>query len=175
MMHHRHRRGLHWGLFALTSLIACSGSSSNTAETATPQAPATSSAQSPPPAVTPQQAHGAVFLEQSVPSQMVADAEYTVSIRMRNTGSATWTAADNYRIGSVNPPDNEVWGLRRVGVANPVAPGMDVTFNFALKAPQTPGEYNFQWRMVQDGGEWFGDTTPNLPIAVSARTSKEPR
>ena len=174
MMRQRNRRGSSWGLFALIPLMACGGSSSNTSQTATTQTPATTLAQAPPPAA-PRQAHAATFVEQAVPSQMVADADYMVSIRMRNTGTDTWSATDNYRIGSINPPDNEVWGLRRVSVPTSVSPGAEATFGFALKAPRTPGEYNFQWRMVQDGVEWFGDPTPNVLIAVSAGTTKEPR
>jgi hypothetical protein len=55
-----------------------------------------------------------------------------------------------------------------VAVPAVIAPGSEVTFTFALKAPQMPGEYNFQWRMVQDGVEWFGDPTPNVAVAVVA-------
>ncbi|MDD4988722.1 MAG: hypothetical protein PHS68_07505, partial [Candidatus Izemoplasmatales bacterium] len=35
-----------------------------------------------------------------------------------------------------------------------------------VKAPATPGTYNFQWQMVQDGVEWLGDKTPNVVVAV---------
>jgi hypothetical protein len=120
-------------------------------------------------------ARAATFVDQNVPSQMVADQGYTASVRMRNTGTVSWTAADNYRIGSVNPPDNEAWGFRRVTVPFVVAPGAEATFTFALKAPQTPGEYNFQWRMVQDGVEWFGEETPNVLVAVAGPVGKEER
>jgi hypothetical protein len=119
--------------------------------------------------------HAATFVDQSVPTQMVADQGYTASVRMRNTGTVLWAAADNYRIGSVNPLDNEVWGFRRATVPVSVAPGAAVTFTLALKAPRTPGEYNFQWRMVQDGVEWFGDETPNVLVTVSGPTGKEQR
>ena len=100
---------------------------------------------------------------------MVADQNYTVSVRMRNTGTAAWSAAQNYRLGSVNPPDNEIWGFRRVAVPVVVAPGAEVTFAFALRAPRTPGDYTFQWRMVQDGVEWFGEETPNVSVNVGGQ------
>jgi len=161
MMRHPNRCRLHWSLFASILLVACSGSSSNTTKSATTSG-------QPAPAAVSQETHAAAFVEQTVPAQMAADGEYTVSVRMRNTGKMAWSAADSYRIGSVNPLDNEVWGLRRVAVPAVIAPGSEVTFTFALKAPQMPGEYNFQWRMVQDGVEWFGDPTPNVAVAVVA-------
>jgi hypothetical protein len=114
-----------------------------------------------------------MFVDQTVPPQMAADGSYTVSIRMRNTGAAAWTPTETYRIGSLNPIDNEVWGFRRVAVPGVIAPGTEATFTFALKAPRTPGEYNFQWRMVQDGVEWFGEETPNVLVTVAGQLSKE--
>jgi hypothetical protein len=120
-------------------------------------------------------ARAAAFVDQTVPAEMVPDQNYTVSLRMRNTGTAKWTAAESYRVGTVNPIDNDVWGFRRVAVPVDVAPGAEVTFTFALKAPRTPGQYNFQWRMVQDGVEWFGEETPNLLISVGGPVSKEAR
>jgi uncharacterized repeat protein (TIGR03803 family) len=110
----------------------------------------------------------AVFVGQSVPSQMVAGHSYQVSVTMRNTGSGTWTASQLYRLGSQNPQDNTLWGTGRVGLPGPVAPGQQVTFNFTVTAPAKVGSYNFQWRVVQDGVEWFGGYTPDVPVAVVA-------
>jgi Ig-like domain from next to BRCA1 gene len=120
-------------------------------------------------------ARAAAFVDQTVPAEMVTDQNYTVSLRMRNTGTTKWTNAQQYRVGSVNPPDNDVWGFHRVAVPADVAPGAEVTFTFALKAPRTPGQYNFQWRMVQDGVEWFGEETPNVLVTVGGQVSKEAR
>jgi hypothetical protein len=118
-------------------------------------------------------ARAAAFVDQTVPAEMAPDQNYTVSVRMRNTGTATWTAAESYRIGSLNPIDNDTWGFRRVVVPAAIAPGAEATFTFALKAPRMPGEYNFQWRMVQEGVEWFGDETPNVSIAVGGAVAKD--
>lgn len=51
-------------------------------------------------------------------------------------------------------------------VPHVVAPGAEVSFNFDVTAPSVPGFYNFQWRMVQDGVEWFGEYTPATLIDV---------
>lgn len=49
-----------------------------------------------------------------------------------------------------------------------VAPNNVMQFNFPVTAPSTPGTYNFQWQMVQDGVEWFGALTPNVAVNVLA-------
>lgn len=108
----------------------------------------------------------AEFVWQDVPRIMVSFESYDVSITMRNTGSTTWTAGTNYRLGSQNPQDNIRWGLARVELPHSVPPGGEVTFTFTVTPPRTIGNYNFQWRMVQDGVAWFGSYTPNLLISV---------
>jgi hypothetical protein len=42
-----------------------------------------------------------------------------------------------------------------------------VTFQFNIQAPQLPGDHRFQWRMVQEMVEWFGDYTPDTSIGIS--------
>jgi RHS repeat-associated protein len=102
---------------------------------------------------------------QNVPSAMIAGQSYTLSVKMLNTGSNTWTTANHYNLGSAN--DNGAWSLYRVAVPSSIAPGQESTFTFTVTAPATPGTYNFQWRMVQDYVEWFGDTSTNVAVSVS--------
>jgi hypothetical protein len=97
---------------------------------------------------------------------MTAGEFSTVSITMKNTGNTTWTAGTNYRLGSQNPQDNMTWGLNRVALPNDVPPGATVTFTFDVFAPAKSGTFNLQWRMVQDGVEWFGPLTPNVAVSV---------
>lgn len=108
----------------------------------------------------------AQFISQSVKSVMTAGEFSTVSITMKNTGTTTWTAGTNYRLGSQNPQDNMTWGLNRVALPNDVPPGATVTFTFDVFAPAKSGTFNLQWRMVQDGVEWFGPLTPNVAVSV---------
>ncbi len=98
---------------------------------------------------------------------MVTGQSYAVSVQMQNTGTATWTTADNYRLGSQNPSDNVTWGTGRATLPGSIAPGQSATFSFNVTAPTTPGTYNFQWRMVQDGVAWFGPATTNVAIQVA--------
>jgi len=108
----------------------------------------------------------AQFISQSVPGSMYTFEPYSVSVTMKNIGNTTWQAGTLFALGSQNPQDNTRWGMSRVPLPNPVAPGAQVTFSFIVNAPATPGKYNFQWRMVQDNVGWFGDLTPNVQVSV---------
>jgi RHS repeat-associated protein len=114
----------------------------------------------------------AVFVSQSVPAAMVTGAVYNVTVSMRNTGNTTWSSAGAYFIGSQNPENNATWGGARVAMPAPVEPGGQANFAFQVTAPRTPGMYNFQWRMVQEGVAWFGAYSPNVAVTVSAPAAR---
>jgi hypothetical protein len=120
--------------------------------------------------VQPPPQRSATFVRQTVPTRIMAGLSANVQVTMRNTGATTWTSggATPFRLGSQNPQDNQRWGLSRVAL--PVAqvpPGAEVTFNFTIQIPLTPGSFNFQWRMVQESVDWFGDSSPNVSIRVT--------
>jgi hypothetical protein len=113
--------------------------------------------------------NGAAYVSQSVPTTLSCGEHAVVSVTMQNNDSTTWdnNAPLPYSLGSQNPQDNYTWGFNRVSVgATPVQPGGTKTFTFTITAPDVAGDYDFQWRMVQDGKEWFGDSTPNVVIQV---------
>jgi len=114
--------------------------------------------------------NSAQFVSQSVPQTMTAGQTYAVWVRMKNIGSNTWTSQGAYSLGSQNAQDNTTWGMGRVALPSSVASGSEVTFNFTVTAPSTTGSYNFQWRMVQDGVEWFGAFSPNVSITVNSQS-----
>jgi RHS repeat-associated protein len=109
----------------------------------------------------------AAFVSQSVPAVMATGQVYPVSITLRNTGAATWTAAENYRLISKNPDHNNRWGLTFVGLpgGTSVAPGQEVTFGFNVTGPAS-GEHSFQWKMDKSGTEQFGPSTPEVLVRV---------
>lgn len=107
----------------------------------------------------------AAFVAQSVPTTMVAGQSYAVVVQMRNEGSAVWRPAEGYRLGIVNVPGS-TWGLSRVELSGDIAKGATSQLAFTAKAPSSAGTYNFQWRMLQEGVEWFGATTPNVAVRV---------
>lgn len=105
---------------------------------------------------------------QNVPTAAGTGQSFPVSVTMKNIGTTTWTGADQYKLGSQNPENNSTWGLIRVNVPTTVSPGQEITFNFNPTAPASPGNYNFQWRMLREGVQWFGDFTPNVVINVTS-------
>jgi hypothetical protein len=110
----------------------------------------------------------AAFVSQSVPATMARGATATVSVTMRNSGTAVWTRAGGYRLGSQNPQDNLTWGIGRVELeaGDSIANGQQKTFTFTIRAPSTAGAYDFQWRMLQEGVQWFGAFSSNVVIQV---------
>lgn len=70
---------------------------------------------------------------------------------------------------SVVEPD---LGVSRIPLpAEPIAPGTEALFSFAVTAPAISGVYNFQYQMVNDGVELFGDRSANLAIRVEFPTN----
>jgi YD repeat-containing protein len=125
---------------------------------------------SPSPSPSPTQTNAATFVSQTVPATMTAGGSYPVTVKMRNTGATTWSAAHLYRLGSQGPQDNSLWGRSRIYLSSEVAPGAEATFSFIVIAPYSgadePGPANFQWRMVQDGDGWFGDSSQNQSVTI---------
>ena len=110
----------------------------------------------------------AVYLRQEVPENMNPGETATVSITMRNTGQSTWTDSDNYMLGSWNPEDNNTWDIKRVALdqGEQIAPNENKIFEFEITAPSQPGKYYFQWRMMEEDIEWFGNETSRVLISV---------
>src|SRR5262245_39732543 len=93
---------------------------------------------------------------------------------MMNNGTTTWTSADSYHLGSYNPYDNWTWQRNRVALdaGESIAPVAQKQFTFSVTALSTPGVYNFQWEMVQDGVEWFGVPSPNVVVTTAVEIGR---
>jgi glucose/arabinose dehydrogenase len=111
-------------------------------------------------------ADAAQFISQTAPASMKTGQTYAISITVKNVGTKTWDPT-TFRLGSANARDNLTWGLNRVFLTSPVAPGAQVTFKFNVRAPQTRGTYNFQWQMVEENVMWFGPLSTNVKIKVT--------
>lgn len=113
----------------------------------------------------------AAFVRQTVPTTMIAGRSYSVSVTMRNTGTGTWApgGAHPFLLGSQYPQDNMVWGPNRRQLTGPVASGSEATFDFTVVAPAA-GTCHFQWRMVQEGLQWFGAPSPDVAVSVTPAT-----
>ena len=108
------------------------------------------------------------YISQTAPSEVSANEVFTATVTFKNTSAIAWTTATNYRVGTQSPQDNTLWGFNRVQLPHDVAPGEEVTFTKELTAPgiNDPYGYSLQWRMVQDGVEWFGDKSELRSIIV---------
>jgi RHS repeat-associated protein len=114
--------------------------------------------------------NGAEFVSHVPPvSPIIAGQPFSYSITMRNSGTTTWAAGSSHFLGALNPQLNAKWGTDRILLSSPVAPGATYTFSFSgvLPATTASGTHNFQWQMLQDGVEWFGQPSTNLPVTVA--------
>ncbi len=112
-------------------------------------------------------ARDAKFISQEVPTTMVGGQTYSVSLTFQNKGTSDWSQLGNFKLGSQNPQDTMRWGLNRVLFgAGTVTTGQYKTFTFNVTAPTAPGTHNFQWQMLQEGVEWFGERSANVSVLV---------
>src|SRR5262249_26979595 len=57
----------------------------------------------------------AIFKNQTVSTVMIAGQTQTVSVKMKNVGTNSWTSDGAYRLISQSPQNNTTWGLNRIG------------------------------------------------------------
>jgi arylsulfatase A-like enzyme len=100
----------------------------------------------------------AEFIMQEMPD-LVAGESLTVQISMKNSGTSSWTRSGQFKLGSQGPADNQTWGPRRILLdeGDSIVPGAEKTFIFEISVPESDGIHNFQWQMIQEGEEWFGE------------------
>ena len=127
-----------------------------------------------------QPAYSAAFVSQTIPSFIEIQTPTSVSLTMRNTGTATWRQADgDIFLATQEPQDNFYWCIQgnrygslsgnRVLLPNDVAPQQEVTFNFEVKplgcrfAAPSP----LQFRMLSQTYGTFGEETPDPKVDVS--------
>jgi subtilisin family serine protease len=115
----------------------------------------------------------AAVVSNTIPATMTAGQKYTVAITMRNTGTTAWSEGDRIRLGAVGDGTGDAarFGAMRVTIPTgvSVAPGASHTFAFTMTAPATAGTYTPQYRMLQEGNRWFGETSPKA-VQVTAAT-----
>ncbi|MCY1017704.1 hypothetical protein [Pyxidicoccus sp. MSG2] len=114
--------------------------------------------------------NNATFVSQSFPAWVSSGGSFSASVTLRNTGTVPWSRLTAHRLGSQSPQDNTNWGLQRVDlpVGVVIYPGQTATFSFTARAPSvnTSTSMAWQWRMVQEMIQWFGDFTPYRSIAI---------
>jgi len=111
--------------------------------------------------------HDARFVAQTAPSTVQTNQRFSVSLRWLNTGTPTWEGVNGLRLNSQNPAGNTTWGASTLSLAEDLVPtGQQIEVLLDAIAPATPGTYNFQWRLSQNGAGLFGEPSVNLAINV---------
>jgi len=117
------------------------------------------------------------FVSQSVATSVQPGQSFQITITWNNIGTASWTGQD-VNLGSQNPVNNTTWGTARLGFspAYTVPAKVQVVMTLPITAPSTPGVYQFQWQLTQDGGVgFFGDKSPNVAITVGTPSTLPPQ
>ena len=123
--------------------------------------------------------------ESAVPVSLAPGATGTATVRVVNTGSATWTAGTAYRLGA-GPANALPWtafacggymngpGDGRVFLCHDVPPGAGHDFRFGVVLPTTASApARLSVRMVRDGVAWFG-LEQSFLVAPELRCSAAP-
>jgi len=126
-------------------------------------------------------AYSAKVISAYVPEQMEVGATAVVSLTVKNTGTATWSAAELYRLATLNQNSVKWINLQDGGefralndqraylnVADSVAPGATKQFRFAIEAPNTEGQAIFAANIVRDGAAWMTGTGISRFIKIVA-------
>jgi len=122
----------------------------------------------------------AEYVSMDVPKQLITDQVFQVKIVMKNTGSQDWgpASATHAFLRSQDPPDNTTWGTNFIiqGQGRTVKSSQEFAFVSYLKAPGTPGEYAFQWRLAKKEQDraFFGQPTAREMIRVQQRPAEPP-
>lgn len=113
---------------------------------------------------------GAEVVSETIPSTVAPNDIIPVTIRMRNTGSETWTAGSTYVLTSLNSPVT-LWGTTAVNVPSTTANGQEVDFNFNMVVPNTVSMETLSYRMQKSGGTGlFGDAHTEMVDISGAET-----
>ena len=102
---------------------------------------------------------------QLVPGEVVAGQRFNAAFRVENIGKTAWDRDAGYQLAALG---SDVWGVNNIelGAGVHIAPGEIASFSASFKAPESAGEYAFQWQM-QHNNTFFGDVSTPVNIVVS--------
>lgn len=119
-------------------------------------------------------ANAAEIISVTAPEYMEEEEVANIDVEVKNIGTATWTAATDYKLGSLlflnyyplvtenqfnwnGTTDSPLNQRLLLDGEDSIAPGQTKTFSFTVKAPKTRGTYTLSGRMIREGVEWFGE------------------
>ncbi|MEE9386799.1 MAG: sulfatase-like hydrolase/transferase [Nannocystaceae bacterium] len=105
------------------------------------------------------------------PSSFAVDRHLLVPMRLRNTGTVTWTEGDYLSYHWLTRSHEMVAEGARTAFPQAVPPGAAVELSARLEAPPKPGDYLLRWSPVREQVRWF-DRAPDhandeVPVTVS--------
>lgn len=113
-----------------------------------------------------------IVISQLFPAALHTGQSFNSTIAWQNIGSGTWNGASGLQLRSQNPANNATWGGNVVELSSVnIGPGQTMTVTLTTFAPQTPGIYDFQWQMYQEGVGFFGEPSENVQITVASPSS----
>jgi len=108
----------------------------------------------------PSEEDDARVVSHDLPTRMACGEEVNAEVSMHNTGWATWSRESAHKLGAVDDSDPFHSHGNRVqlpeGVEVPT--GSTWTFELELVAPDDPGTWTTDWRMVHEAVRWFGES-----------------
>ncbi|HKK11083.1 MAG TPA: T9SS type A sorting domain-containing protein, partial [Bacteroidales bacterium] len=110
--------------------------------------------------------NNAKFMNQNVP-ELEQGKTIPVSITMKNTGTTPWTKEGNFKLTNLSPSKKQ-WGVEHLSLAegDSIQPGGEKTFTFDVTVPDYEGNFIFQWQMLQEAEEKFGEKSAIKQLVV---------
>lgn len=103
----------------------------------------------------------ATMISNTIPATMEAGETYPVSVMVKNTGNMTWDESQQFRLGAIEDRDPFADTRQAIAPGQSVPTNQSYTFTFNMTAPTGPAAVSSRvtdWRMVQDGITWFGES-----------------
>ena len=107
-----------------------------------------------------------VLISSNVKGTLSPGEKTSVSLTLQNCSGQSWLKSANFKLGSLNPANNQFWGTGRIELPHDVPHQESVQINFDITAPTTPGSYPFQWGILQEGVHWLSPALPPQAILV---------
>lgn len=124
--------------------------------------------------------YDADIMGRNIPTTVEAGSTVDIYVDVQNLGSATWTEANQYRLGSTadNASSFKFSGSNpnRISISNgaSVYTGEVHQFKTKMTAPTQTGTYSMELKMVRDGVTWFGDSIKLTINVVEPAPEPEP-
>jgi hypothetical protein len=119
---------------------------------------------------------GASYEVQGDQCQWLAGETRTVSLRITNTGTQSWTAGGDQPVqlgvhfGTNSDGWHDGWATdQRFNLPNDVAPGTFIDLTVQVTAPNTAGSYVLRFRMLKEGVTWFDDIHKIQGVSVQGQ------